>query len=171
MREHLARVGQVVVLLGLDDFVERAALERRLAGKNVVESEAEGINIAAAVGLAAFDLLRGDIGGGAFDDLAGFACGGHSGDARQPEVRDFDRTIHTEQNVAGFDVAVDQAGLAPGGIQRAGNDIHQLERLAVRHPLVLRDPLRQIRAVHIFHDVEQRAVVLAKIHDPDNGRM
>jgi len=171
MREDFAGVGQVVGLLGFEDFFERAAFERRPAGEQMVEREAEGIHVAAAIGFAAFDLLGGDVGGGALDAFGGRARGGGAGDARQAQVGQLHRAVRAEQDVAGFHVAVDQARFAPGGVEGAGDDGHQLQRLAVGHALVLGDPFGEVGARDVFHHVVQRAVVLAEIHDADDGRM
>jgi hypothetical protein len=167
--EEVAGVGEEVQLLGIEDFLERAAFEGRVAGEHVVEGEAEGIDVGAAIGFEALDLLGGDIGGGAFDVFGGLARGSRAGDAGEAQVGELDRAIGAEEDVAGLDVAVDQRGFAPDDVEGAGNDFDQLEGLAMGHALVFGEPSGEIGAGDIFHDIVEGAFVLAEVEDADDG--
>ena len=140
-RQQVAGVGKIIGLLGVENVVQRTALKRRVAGEEMIEREAQRIDVGAAVGFEAFDLLGSNIRGSALDVFGGIAGGGGAGYTRQAQVRQLHRAIGTEQNVAGLDVAVDQGGFAPNCVEGAGNDLGELEGLAVGHALVLQNPL------------------------------
>ena len=95
--------------------------ERRLPGEHLVGQDAERVQVGAAVGVGAGDLLGGEVGGGAHHHAAGGGAGLGDG-ADQPEVGEFDGTVGGDQDVLRFDVAVHQPGvvrLAKGAEQGA----------------------------------------------------
>ena len=93
------------------------AVERRPAGEQEVEGAPEAVDVGPHVHVGTVHrLLRGDIVGGAQDNMAfvllrhrvPFAVREEPG---QPQVENLDRTGAVEEQVAGLDVAVDPAGL------------------------------------------------------------
>ena len=168
-RQDVAGIGQVIGLLGFEQGVKGTPLEGRGAGEQMIEGEAEGIDVGSAIRLAPLDLFRGDVGGGAFDAGRRFAGGGGTGDARQAQIGQFDRAVGAQQDVAGLDVAVDQARLAPDRVEGAGDDLGQFQGLAMGHALVLGEPFGEVGAGHVFHYIIEGAVVLSEIQDANHG--
>ena len=92
-----------------------------------------------------------------------------------PEVGQLDSSPRAgviEQNVRGFDVAVQQsAGMRV--IQRVGDRRDDLEHLLRRHPgaVPTSQQVRHVGALHILHRKPQLPVELATIVDTDDVRM
>src|SRR6185437_300097 len=83
------------------------ALERRLAGEELVEHDPERVEIRARVDLAAARLLGREVLRRA-DDRARLGQLARAR-ARDPEVRDLDSTLAVDEDVVRLDVAVDDA--------------------------------------------------------------
>ena len=137
--------------------------ERRFAGQQLVESDAETVDVAPAVGPrgVAAQQLRRQVGGGA-RELAGGAGRAPLGDA---EVRDPGLPIAIRglfhQDVRGFDVAMDQP-FAVGGLEPFG-DLGDQADLLLQRGLVADG--EQGRAVHPAHGDERRPFELARLVD------
>ena len=152
--------GKGVIALHAEELVGGMADEGGAPGEGVVEGSTELVDVGALVG-AAFELLRGGVGGGAGEEAGEREARGRllAGDA---EVGDLGAVLLVEEDVLGFDVAVDDAagaGLFQGAPNLAGNaegalwlhralshrvgerlaldKLHDEEVLAVLHPEVL----------------------------------
>ena len=97
--------------------------------------------------------FRRQVGGGP-DQHPGLGDGGVPHRAGDPEVRDLDQAIGPDEQVAGLDVAVDQAGPVGGGQPpgRLGDDVHHVFG---RQRAVVQDP-GQGQAFHQLHDQVSR---------------
>ena len=102
------------------------AAERAAAGEHFVEDRAEAEDVAAGVHFLAFGLLGRHIGGGAYDHAqvgeVGIGEGGVFGAWRggfsllgKAEIDHFDLAFGGHHDVAGLEVAVDDAGGVGGG--------------------------------------------------------
>ena len=97
-------------------------------------------------------------------DLAGRGERHLVGDAGDAEVGDLDAAVGRDQQVAGLDVAVHEAG-GVGGLQRRrglGDDVEHL--VGREHALPLEDR-RERLAGHELHDEVGAAVLLAVVED------
>ncbi len=104
-----ARRGHVVIHPLVCDRQRVVALERGVAGEQLVGQHADGVDVAARTRIAGAHLLGGEIGGGAEDDARRRDLGlGHRAD--QTEVGDLDLTVVGDQHVLGLHVAVHQPG-------------------------------------------------------------
>jgi hypothetical protein len=142
----------------------RLAGERSGAGDQLVEHDAEGEDVAARVGVMAFDLLgrhvrqraqhrafRRQRRGGGFHE-AGAVVSGGALDLRESEIEDLHPALR-EQDVAGLQVAVDDAFFVRG-IERVQDLLGQLERPSERHGSA------QSLALNVLHDEVVRANVV-----------
>src|SRR5690606_8486687 len=147
------------------------ARERQCAGEQLVEGHAEGVDVAAVVGLATVDLFGGDIGEGGGE----LARGGEvrvvvaAGDA---EVGDEDVVaavaVFGDQQIGRLDVAVQQA--APvGGVESGGGLGEDADRPPRRHAAT--DQVRHVRPVHIAHGDPQQLALDAAVVDLHHVRM
>ena len=145
-------------------------VEGRPADDHLIQHDAEGVDVAAEVDGAALGLLGREVGGRAHhgarlgEGLLGVAA---PGDA---EVGDLDLAAGVDQHVAGLDVAVDDAVLVGEG-QRGGDVGADLGRPLGRQRTVLADQLAQRPPLHVLHDDEVRAFLLAPVVDGDDVRM
>ena len=106
--ERAGRLGQPE-----DDGLERVAgFERVRSRDGLVERDAEGVEVRAAVELLALRLLRGDVGRRA-EEEAGLGLHERTGRLRDAEVHQERTALAVEDDVLGLDVAVDDpAGVA-----------------------------------------------------------
>ena len=115
------------------DFGHCRAREQTLACQHLEQHDAEGPDVRASIGDAAFRLLRTHVGRGA-EDHAGLGHGGRrncqrvriraitflAGRLRETEVQDFHHAVVADDDVGGFEVAVDDAGVMRG-LERVGD--------------------------------------------------
>ena len=87
----------------------------------------------------------------------------HLGDAK---VRDLHTALFVQEEIFGFDVAMDDAVLMRI-LQRLAHGRHHGQRLLGREPAGLHC-LPQIHAVHEFHEQKVKAACLAKVVNRDN---
>ncbi len=142
---------------------EVLALERALAGEDLVEHQAERVDVAARRDLAACQLLRRHVGGRAGADR--FAR-----DARQAEVGEADLAGAVEHDVRGLEIAVDDVALVRGG--EAGADLpRDLERALLGESSDAPQQRREILAVDVLHRQERAAVDLVDVVDAADVRV
>ena len=140
------------------------------AGEHFVENDPEGVDVGAVIGGGTGALFGGGVGGGAgggeVDGVGGWVGGGAVHDGGDAEVGDFDGAGFIDEEVFGFDVAVDDAvvvGALEGVADRGddgegfgGGETAGLEELA------------EIETVDEFHDEEAAAGGLAEVVDGDD---
>ena len=126
-----------------DEGDERVAVERPRAGDHLVEHDAEGEDVRAVVDGAPLGLLGRHVGGGAEDHALHGQCAsvvsrltsgpgaGLLAQLGETEVEDLDVLVVGDHDVAGLEVAVDQATLV-GRPERLG-DLHP-DAECVRRP-------------------------------------
>ncbi len=139
------------------------------AGEHLIEDHAGGVDVGAAVHMAALGLLRGDIVDRA-DGLGGHGVLGGAGDAGDAEIGDLHAAVPQDQHVLGLDVPVDDAP-AVGVIQSPQDLGDEVDSLP---PVQRGPPLAQIllegHAVDQFHDdVVQPVGAAHVIHGDDIG--
>ena len=89
-------------------------------------------------------------------------CGRHS-DLGEAEIEHFHAIARGDEDVGGFDVAVDDAR-AMRGVQRVGNlDAHVEHRVQAQR--TRGEPILQRRPLQILHDDERSPVLLADVVD------
>ena len=140
--------------------------ERAVAGQELVEDDAEGVDVGGRGGAVAEDAFGGEVGGGA-EQVAGGEGGVMSapGDA---EVEDLDLSGRGQEHVARLDVAVDD----PGRVRRlkgVGDRGHDPGRLARGHRAGAVDPGRQALTLEQLHDQVGAAVVLTQVEHPGDA--
>ena len=126
-----------------------------------MEGDAEAELIAAGVGGGALVLLGRHIGGRAGD--LGDALGAGAGEAEVGDARD---AVLAEEDVVGFEVAVDHAGAVSRGEALTGGDEageHGLPRGSV-----LAEPGAERATLDVLHGDEGVALVLAELVDLDD---
>ena len=141
------------------DLQGRLAGPRHGAGEHLVEHDAHGVDVGARVGLGG----RGDLGRDVRHGPEHVAGRGHrdlGGRSGQAEVGDLGGAVGGNEDVLGFDVAVDDAD-AVGGTQSLERVGRVAQRLGDREGALRAQELAQVRAVDEFHDEES----LAR-HDP-----
>ena len=137
-------------MMRLQNLVQAVALERRMAGQQVIQRAAERINVGADVGLLGVErLLRRNVVGRAHH-LAALGQPGigrlFAGGLGQAEVENLDDVLlaHDRQHqVVGLDVAMDHPFVM--GVLQSQGDLLNVERgIGHRQRAALLDHLRQI---------------------------
>ena len=156
-----------VQVLG-EDGERVVAVKRQTAGGELIQHDAEGVEIGAAVDFFAQRLLGRHVGDGAGDaSLAGDADGAFADS--EAEVDELDREgagVISEENIGGFEVAVDEAVLVGvgQGIAELGGDLDGLfEGLGFA--------FLEARAFDQLHDEVGHVAVFADVVDGDNVRV
>ena len=141
-----------------DEIRERLRLERPPAREELVEHQAERVDVAPHRDLAARELLGRHVGRRAGADVLHVAHG------RQAEVHDADLAGAVEHDVGRLQVAMQDAALVRRREARAELP-RDLERLVLRQPADAAQQRREILAVHVLHRQEQLPVDLADVVD------
>ena len=124
-------------------------------GEHLVEHDADGVEVGAGVGTGAGDELGGDVADGADEGLRRRRRGDGAG---EPEIGELDLAVGAEQDVVGFEVAVDDArgvDRLEGGEDRVEDDdrLPRGERSAV-----LELPAQRHRGQVLHDEVDDVAV-------------
>ena len=171
-RRHVGRVvgrrpGQRGEVLR-QDLRRVGARERRVAGDDLVERDAEGVEVARGPDVLAADELRREVADRADDDA-------RRGQARRAEqVRDAEvaerrAAVLGEPDVVGLDVAVDD--VVRVGVREPGRDLAaEADRVRVARALAV-EQLGQRAAAHRAQDEVGEAVVVARVVDGDDVRV
>ena len=136
-----------------------------------VEHQADAPDVGAVIDRLAARLLRRHVGDGSHHDALPRA--GHRGHVRlvrgrrshlgEAEIEDLHVTARSDEDVGGFDVAVDDArGMR--GVQRVG-DLDPTSSTVSSLEWTGGEPILQRRALQILHDDERSPVLLADVVD------
>ena len=143
---------------GFDDRV------RRLSGKQLVQHQAERVDVGPRGRALPGELLRRHVSRRAHDDAA-FPIALDVGEAREAEVGDPRATAFVDHHVGRLEIAVQHAAVVRRGQSRA-HLTRELGGLRGRKPSNASQQRRQIFAVHILHRDERLAVGFADVVDP-----
>ncbi len=151
----------------------------QFAGEHFIEDDAERIDVGAAVDTSGIGhlfggavagrpngALRGVLGHGRSGGLAAIDGPQHFGDT---EVGDFHATVFVEQQVLGFNVAVNDPAVV-SELQCVAQRRHDGQRL-LGSEFPRTQELPEIRAVHEFHEQEIKPARLPEVVNRDNVRM
>src|SRR5579859_6679211 len=145
----------------------RGTREGRMAGEHLVEDDAESVEVAAPVGLAA-QVFGGHVGGCAKREAGAALHGAFFHQMRQPEVGKEQAPILMDQQVERLEVQMDDAlgvGVVEGGADLRERAIYlfQRQRLAARVQQVL-----QRAAAEVGHDEVDQTALNAQFIDMDD---
>ena len=143
------------------------AEERHTPGEALVEHERQRVEVGAPVEALAANLLGREVLGGAHHHVVAgeVVAGGEAlGDA---EVGQQHATVGRDEDVAGLDVAVDEAG-AVGLVEGAGDGGADVDRQLGPEPLLGVEQLAQALAVDELHHDRLAAVVDEDVVDADD---
>jgi hypothetical protein len=161
-----ARRRVVHVLHGNGD--EAVAAERRCPREELVEHDAEGVDVREGVDIAAARLLGRDVVARPHHRARLSQARLHVGRARDSEVGHLHIPV-PEQHVLRLHIAVDEPVCMRKGERPAGFD-RELERRPDRKPTLLLDELLQVLAVDVLEDDELAPIRLAAVdHGDDVG--
>ncbi len=151
-----------------DDRERVVTVERQSAGDQLVEHDAERIEIGAAVDRLTERLLGREVRGGADDEtlVRHAARCAREGESEVGDLVDRQRRRLGDQHVRRFQVAMDDAVL-----MRVLERREQLERQPRDAVEVARRACAEIAAVHELHDEERRRAVTADVVDRDESRV
>ena len=164
LRRRLGRRRQVLHR----DLDRRVAVERRLAGEELVEDDAERVEIGALVDLGAARLLGREVLRRA-DDRARLGHLARAG-ARDPEVGHLDAAFAVDEDVVRLDVAVDDPVPVREARARRGSGA-RTRRDVDRRRAAADDELLQRAPVEVLHRDVVRVLGLAAVVDRDDVRM
>ncbi len=163
-RGRLRRGGEVLHR----DLDRRLAVERRLAGQQLVEDDAERVEVGARVDLASLGLLGREVLRRA-DDRARLGHLARAG-ARDPEVRHLHAALAVDEDVVRLDVAVHDA-VPVCEAQRREDLARVLDRDVDRRGAAADDQLLQRAAVEELHRDVVGVLRLAAVVDRDDVRV
>jgi hypothetical protein len=165
---------------GVEDGSGTFALERKKTSGHLVQDDAKREEVSAGVEIFAEDLFRRHVGNGAQggagtgeligvnadggESIDGTGCTGESfaiGDFGEAEVEDFGMAALGDENVCGFDVAMNDA-FGVGSIEGVGNlngEIEQVFQIDARAG----DHVLESLAIEEFHGDEGLAAVFANV--------
>ena len=138
-----------------------AAVERALAGEDLVEHETEGVEIRLDGQLSSLELL-----GRHVLRRAGlrFASGDAGRRAGESEVGDLRAAAAVDHHVGGFQIAMEHA-LVMRGAQARAQLARDFRGLVLRQPADAPQQRRKVFAVDVFHRQEVAAFDVAKVED------
>ena len=149
-------------LLGHGPFVEGSG-----ARQNKIERRSETVDIGANVDAVAVERLLGRQVVGGAEHILVVLFGKNvilvMEEASQAHVEDFDDAASIDQDVAGLDVAVDDAAGLMGMVQADGRLPNVMCGSGDVHRPMFLDDLLQAGAVHIFHHQKVQLVVLIDV--------
>ncbi len=143
--------------------------EGRDAGEHLVQHDAQGVHVGAAVEREALGLLGREVGGGA-EHRAGLGEWFTHVHARDAEVGDLHLPLRRDEHVARLHVAVHDT-VRVRERQGVGDLGRETRGIGRREPTVGVDHLAQGLAGHVLHHDVGRAVLLAPVVDGDDVRM
>ena len=136
----------------------RVAGERRGAGHQLIQRDAERVEVACWSGVRAGDQFRGQVLGGA-EHHAGRGIAGLGGQLRDAEVGQQRVIVGAEQDVGRLDVAVHDPGRVRGR-QRVGDLRGQLDGVAcLETPAVVAAQSVEVTAGNQVHDQGERVAL------------
>ncbi len=147
----------------MNQLGEVLAVERALPGEDLVEDQAERVDVAARRDLSTGELFRRHVGRRARAER-------FAGGAGQAEVGQTDFAGAVEHHVGRLEIAVDHAALVRGG--EPGADLtRDLERAILRKAADAPQQRREIFAVDVLHRQEGAAVELVDVIDAADVRV
>ena len=173
IRIHVARVGNRLDGMRLQ-FVGHASFRiRRRPRQHLIPGTPQRIQIAADVGQFAVARLLGrhvvdGANGGSGPGDVGFQ--GVVDRSGQAQVRHFDITIATNQQVRRLDVPVNDI-LFEGMLQPGGDLLDDVDRSTNRHDTAQRNHLEQVAPFDVFHGDVQEAIRFTAVEHGDNVRV
>ena len=153
----LGRLRDAVLLALGDELRQVASFERAAPGEELVEDEAERVDVAARRDFAAGELLGRHVGGRA-------GAQRFAGRSRQAEIGDADPAVAVEHDVGGLQIAMDDAAIVRRGQARAHLP-RDLDRAVLRKAADAAEQRRQILAVDVLHRQERVTLELADVVD------
>jgi len=151
----------------VDQLRPGARLERAAAGEQLVEDEAESVEVASHRRLAAGELLRRHVGRGPLSGRRAFDRGRPP---RQAEVGDPGAPAAVDHDVCRFEVAVDDALIVRR--REPGADLPgELRRLVARQSADPEQQRREVLAVHVLHRDEVVPAGVADVVDTADVRV
>ena len=166
---HRVRQRRMLLIdLGDGDRDLRVTGERTLPGQCLIGDDAQGVEVGAGARALARGLLRCQVLGGAHD-LTGLRQRSLVCDSGDAEVGDLDPEVRCHEDVAGFDVAVDDADLV-GRTQRLRGLGDDAQSVRLRQGCAAFDDRRQCLAGHVLHDEIGGSLLVAVVEDAgDSG--
>lgn len=127
-----------------------------MSGQELVEQDAEGVDVAGGGDRIVEDLLRAGIGGGhrRVARHRGDGAGGEIGleQLDDTEVEEPGGAVFRDQDVAGLEIAVDDQVLVRG-VDRRADLAEELQTLADRQPMILAVAIDALALDVLHHDV------------------
>ena len=146
----------------LQQAIQRVRFEGALAGEDLVEHQAERVNVAGRRDLLAGKLFGRHIGGRAVADLVRLNL---AAQRRQPEIRNQDLAAAIEHDVGRLQIAMQHSLVVRGGEAGAqlARDFQGLVRGQTADAAHQRP---EVFAIHVFHGQELHAVEFADVVNP-----
>ena len=167
-----ARIGQRFAELFAQDLHHAAAVEGHVAAEHVVERGTERIDVGAKIEIfASFALLRAHV-VGRTHHRAGHGHAHPIGQAlAQSHVGQFGVAVFVEDDIGGFDVAVQHPVLVPGVGQGRGHPPRDGQRVPFLKHAAVRQQVSQCVALHVAHRKVVNAAVLPGLMGGHDVRM
>ena len=147
-----------------------AALERHSPREALVEDQAERVEVRPAVEAAAANLLGGEVLGGSHHHVVAREVAVTRRRLGDTEVGEQDPPLRGDEDVAGFDVAVDESGLV-SGVERGGDGDPDPDRELRCQPLVVVEHLAEAPSGNELHHHGLSAVLVDGVVHRDDVRM
>ena len=145
------------------DLHDRRPVERQLAGEDLVEHDAAGVEVGAGVGLLPLEHLRGEVLGGAHDEAGlGLRRGEPLDGTGNAEVHELGVAGGLQDHVLGLDVAVQHAH-GMGGAETRAELLGQAQARRIGQPARLVQHVAQGHAADVLHGDVGHAVDLAEV--------
>ncbi len=137
------------------------------SGEDLVQHDAQRINVASHAELAAFHLFGRHIGGCSAAGLGAFQL---LGQGRQAEVGDHHVSGSVQHDIGGFQIAVEHASAVSRGKRRA-KPARDLDSFIMGKPADSFEKPGQVLAINELHGEELKSVCFADVVDPADIRM